>query len=547
MLNLISRLSIPQLHSILCLDEEDIKTVNAILRKKKDDDFFDIMSQKKYLIEVTKNSIDISDLERPEVMTALVNALTTKDVELLKTKYSTEKFISIDKTRTYFKERTEYSNRFLLFLAGAIESIDIEPELVGSFIQSDQDLLAPPKPFPSLQGYQLGLYTKLIDILNNPRSKAMLCMPTGTGKTRTSMEVVLNYINNAKNVLWLVDSQELMTQAALSFIEVHSHIGRTGVHLSQVGYSYKGKFNSDVPNFQIYSIQTLHRYSDDQLKKIAKQIDLIVFDEAHHLEAPKTKQVIEKLTPIAEETRVLGLSATPFRTDSSESASLREYFNNCIVKLETLDPKLSLVESLVQKKILAKPLWKKIEYKKQFVLTTADLTYLSKNRELSKDILQKIAKDFDRNLQIFNVITEQAKKNKSVIFFSTTREQSKEISVALNCSGIKAAHLDCDSPNSFRKGAIDSFKTGKINVLCNYGILTTGFDAPRINSVVLARVSGSNILINQMIGRGLRGPLLGGTETCEVYVPNDSIPSVIATVEDVENLLNEWDSNLIIN
>jgi len=51
-------------------------------------------------------------------------------------------------------------------------------------------------------------------------------------------------------------------------------------------------------------------------------------------------------------------------------------------------------------------------------------------------------------------------------------------------------------------------------VLINYGILSTGFDAPNIGAVIITRPTSSMVLYSQMIGRGLRGPKVGGREEC---------------------------------
>mgnify|MGYP002526223809 CR=1 FL=1 len=60
------------------------------------------------------------------------------------------------------------------------------------------------------------------------------------------------------------------------------------------------------------------------------------------------------------------------------------------------------------------------------------------------------------------------------------------------------------------------FKTGKNNIIINYGILTTGFDSPMIESLFITRPTQSIVLYSQMIGRGLRGPEVGGTKECIV-------------------------------
>ena len=70
---------------------------------------------------------------------------------------------------------------------------------------------------------------------------------------------------------------------------------------------------------------------------------------------------------------------------------------------------------------------------------------------------------------------------------------------------------------------IEQFRSGEIRVLCNFGVLTTGFDAPKIDVLCIARPTTSIVLYSQMLGRGLRGPAIGGTERCQVIDVKDNI------------------------
>ena len=76
---------------------------------------------------------------------------------------------------------------------------------------------------------------------------------------------------------------------------------------------------------------------------------------------------------------------------------------------------------------------------------------------------------------------------------------------------------------STRRALIEDFRHGGLSVLCNYGVLTTGFDAPRVRAVVIARPTTSPVLYEQMIGRGMRGPRFGGTDVCLVMDIADNI------------------------
>ncbi|MFN7286268.1 MAG: DEAD/DEAH box helicase, partial [bacterium] len=82
---------------------------------------------------------------------------------------------------------------------------------------------------------------------------------------------------------------------------------------------------------------------------------------------------------------------------------------------------------------------------------------------------------------------------------------------------------------SARREIVRQFKGGAYQVLCNQGVLTTGFDDPRITHVVIARPTVSLVLFEQMVGRGLRGPLFGGTEECQIHAVEDTFEGGAAT------------------
>ena len=110
--------------------------------------------------------------------------------------------------------------------------------------------------------------------------------------------------------------------------------------------------------------------------------------------------------------------------------------------------------------------------------------------------------------------------SKSILVFTESVEQSRRITSSLVMQGIAAYHLDSQTPPGDRRKIIEDYKSGDLRVLLNYDILTTGFDAPLTDTVIILRESDDydQPLIQQMIGRGLRGPRFGGTEECKVFM-----------------------------
>ena len=111
-------------------------------------------------------------------------------------------------------------------------------------------------------------------------------------------------------------------------------------------------------------------------------------------------------------------------------------------------------------------------------------------------------------------------------------EHGKMLSAALTMQGIKNGHVFGDMDPVERRTIISRFKDEQddLNILINYEVLTTGFDATNIECVFIARPTQSVVLYSQMLGRGLRGPQMGGKATCLLI--------------DVKDNLKQYDENM---
>ncbi len=127
------------------------------------------------------------------------------------------------------------------------------------------------------------------------------------------------------------------------------------------------------------------------------------------------------------------------------------------------------------------------------------------NYNRSHDICQKAAEA---------VVANYDRVNHSLVF-ATSIEESKAIADILQKSGISAAHVDGTTKKAERESILSNFKYGRTRVVVNVGVLTTGFDFPALDGIVLARPTMSLPLYYQMIGRGVRTS--EGKECCHVF------------------------------
>src|SRR5699024_192698 len=133
--------------------------------------------------------------------------------------------------------------------------------------------------------------------------------------------------------------------------------------------------------------------------------------------------------------------------------------------------------------------------------------------DLNNEFLNTLAKDEKRNFQIIEYMMDIPMRASSLVYACTV-EHAEFLSLMLNSIGRKSAVISANTPKPIRRMHISAFKKGEIEFLFNYGVLTTGFDAPKTDHILICRPTSSLILYEQMIGRGLRGEKFGGTKHC---------------------------------
>ena len=156
-------------------------------------------------------------------------------------------------------------------------------------------------------------------------------------------------------------------------------------------------------------------------------------------------------------------------------------------------------------------------------LTEKDEKHLEQFGEFRSETLKDIGKSSTRNNVIVREIVRLQKKGrKKILFFGCSVEHSRSIALHLKLQNIEARYVDSKMDVDSRVDAIEKFRNSDLGVLCNFGVLTTGFDAPNVDCVFVGRPVKSTLLYTQMIGRGMRGTKSGGTEDVLVVDMDDN-------------------------
>jgi superfamily II DNA or RNA helicase len=433
-------------------------------------------------------------------------------------------------------DKNEPTEKFLEFFGYPKEFI---PEPVKP-APVEEALLAHEKPHKMLHQYQADVFYETAAHLKTPCCRVLLQMPTGAGKTRTAMEVISRFINDNPGcrVLWLAHSEELCDQAVDAFKEAWVHVGRRPVSLFRCWGANTPEFPSPEDSFTVAGFSKAYRLLKGGTER--PQANLIVVDEAHMSLAPTFSEVISWARSMS--ARVMGLTATPGRSVSNlnENVALSEFYNENIVSIS--DEGEGVIRRLQGMGILANCERSPLHTNIDFHLSVEEWKALEEDMDYSKAFLERVAIDQERNRIIIEKLWALAEEGKQVLLFAASVEQSRMLCAALLYKGYSAAHIDGGTSKENRRSSIAKYRRGEIGIICNYGVLATGFDAPNIDVVFIARPTKSIVLYSQMLGRGMRGPAAGGTETFTLVDVIDNVTDYSSDLDDIYEYFEEyWD------
>ncbi|MBB6345248.1 superfamily II DNA or RNA helicase [Nonomuraea muscovyensis] len=387
-----------------------------------------------------------------------------------------------------------------------------------------------PTAFPRLHDYQERLAQKTFDLLTRWEApRAMLCLPTGAGKTRVAAEAIIRVIKerglDGKPVLWIAQSEELCEQAVQSWAFVWSKVGPAEqLTINRLWSSREAAANKETVHLVVATDAKLESCLVKPEYGWLRDAALVVIDEAHFSITPRYTDLLKSLGITHRESSrpLIGLTATPYRGfNEIETNRLVERYGRTRLDEGIFggDPYAELQELGVLARVEHRELkGATIELSEEELKATSGF----QRGRLPASVEESLGQDTDRNNMLIREI-EALPVDSPVLLFATSVNHAKLMAALLRGRGISAAAIDSATPDSDRRARIEEFRTRKIRVLTNYGVLAQGFDAPATEVVIVARPTYSPNVYQQMIGRGLRGPLNGGKETCLILDVTDNI------------------------
>ena len=443
-----------------------------------------------------------------------------------------------------------------VFARRFVEQIRVADIFAG--IRSDPKLerieeAVPKADLKELMCFQQNMKKQVLEILEgSDENRAIVTLPTGAGKTRIVVEAIVEFLNKNsvdRNILWIAQSQEVCEQAVLCFKQIWEQYGK-GETLN----IFRAWGTNDLPTADEYGIivggvqklvshkNRLHYISDDDA------LSAVFIDEAHHSVADSYAKILDGLGMSMfpdgirpnDKIPLVGLTATPERRLDSETARLLEmYGDKRIYPSEKLKPDSEpngilfderwkdlnfMKEKLEELKYLAHAEFIPIEPGKIFKLDKVETRNFDKGGEVW---IERIATEPERNNNIKNEILKEAKAGRKILYFGTNVSQSNAMSRILEKNGFRSVCITGDTRYATRKLYVDTFNENNsdIQIMCNYNVLSTGFDSPQIDAVIIARPTTSTVAYQQAVGRGLRGEKFGGKlgNRCRIITVRDNI------------------------
>ena len=297
-------------------------------------------------------------------------------------------------------------------------------------------------------------------------------LPTGGGKTVIFSEIAKKYIEDSKEkVLILTHRIELSVQTS-------KQLSAIGVNNKVINSEVKEIENPDEYHCFIAMVETLNnRLNDDE--NFIENIGLVIVDEAHY-------NSFRKIFQFYQNANILGVTATPL--SSNKALPLNDNYNKLIVG-ESIS---SLIES-------------------GYLADADSYTYdvnlhglkIGSNGDFTVNSSDVVYGNYFMQEKLLFAYEEVAIGDKTLIFNSGI-DTSIRVEETFKKRGYKIRHLDSTFSDKDRKDVLSWFKETPDAILTSVGILTTGFDEPTVNTIILNRATRSLTLYHQMIGRGSR-------------------------------------------
>ena len=313
----------------------------------------------------------------------------------------------------------------------------------------------------------------------------LIVAPVGSGKSLIAAEFIKRIQDSAPRtkIVVLTHVQELLVQNA---DELRLHYPSCDFGFYCAGLNEK-KLHNDVT---FASIQSVYSKAYD----FPRAVQIIICDECHlipHKSDTQYRKFIDDCIAINPNCKVIGLTGTPFRSDSGRlDDGDNKLFDGIAYDIG--------IDFMIKNGFLCKPIVPQVNT----VMSVDGVK--TRNGDYIESQLQKAVDVDDITRACVDEIIEHGRNRKKWLIFTAGVQHCEHVRDEIRSRGVSCEMVTGETPKGEREDIIRRYRNGDIQCLVNVAVLTTGFNVPEIDMLAFMRPTRSPVLYIQCIGRGLR-------------------------------------------
>ena len=324
---------------------------------------------------------------------------------------------------------------------------------------------------PTLREYQVEVIDRIRAAIAAGHRRILLVVPTGGGKTVIAAAMIAGTVERGNRSLFLAHRRELITQCS-------GKLYANGVEHGVLLPGFPQRLGEAV---QVASIWTAHARAIRASVIDLPEAQVVFVDEAHHA----TARTYRDLLGAYPEAVIVGITATPCRGDGRGLGDIFDFLIEGPTVPELIEGRF-LVPTIV------------------YAPARPDLAGVSVQR--GDYVERQLAERMDKAELVGDIVTHwlRLSQRRPTVVFASSVGHSVHLRDEFRRSSVVAEHIDGTTPTDERDAILGRLASGAVEVVCNYGVLTEGWDSPVVSCAVLARPTKHHGLYRQMVGRILR-------------------------------------------
>lgn len=325
--------------------------------------------------------------------------------------------------------------------------------------------------------------------------RALVSMATGGGKTTVFAEIIRRVMTDPEHqrALLFCDTEEIIQQmydrVQMQFAELQAYY--KAIFAPGIGIVMGQR---DLPHARIV-VATRQSLHPKRLAEVLKHgaFDFIIVDEAHGVSPDNTAHRVIQTCELANpEVKIAGFTATPKRADRK---ALGVVFDEIVYSWSIRDG--------VEGGYLAPAT--RLQVGTDVDLSAVKTEFGDFGGDYNQTELSEVLTAHEWvDLAVTAYQAHLQGKRKATLAYFPFVDMSKAFTAKLKSLGIRAEHVDGGTDKRERRKILRDYGAGNLEVVSNVMVLSKGFDAPRTDSILMARPTRSETLFTQIVGRGLR-------------------------------------------